>query len=197
MILNGKHKLYGLVLAGGKSRRMGTNKGLMNFHGLSQRHFVAKQMQDTGIKDVYLSLAEKETERYPVLVDQYPGKGPLGAILTAFAYAPDAFWMVMACDLPLISTRSLKSLIENLDAGDDMICLTDIAQQPQPTASIWAPSSLPAIRREFFDGKGSLFTAMKSLSVRYITPDTPEELLNMNTPEDREKVIQLLKNQKN
>ena len=62
--------------------------------------------------EVYISLRQDQEaemhEGYKTLTDSYTGIGPYGAILSAFKFQPDAAWLVVACDLPLLNVDTLK-----------------------------------------------------------------------------------------
>ncbi|MBI1192735.1 MAG: NTP transferase domain-containing protein [Bacteroidetes bacterium] len=109
--------LFGLVLAGGFSRRMGRDKGLMPIGPLPAReHF--RHLLLTGCDQVWLSLRPEQCASIPpnaairphVLPDLFPGEGPLGALYSAFAFRPDADWFVLPCDLPNMHAALIQEL---------------------------------------------------------------------------------------
>ena len=75
--------LYGLVLAGGKSLRMGTDKSLLNYHGKSQRE-VMFDMLSGYCSVVYLSVNQNQNTYLPHIIDETEAAGPLGGIVSAF-----------------------------------------------------------------------------------------------------------------
>src|ERR1700734_1470106 len=109
--------LNGMVLAGGKSIRMGRDKSAITWHGKEQQYHLADLLKTYCI-DVLISRRESHPAikpQYKRLVDSYTGIGPYGAILSAFKLQPEYAWLVVACDLPLIDNRVLDYLIENRD----------------------------------------------------------------------------------
>ncbi|MEZ4985560.1 MAG: NTP transferase domain-containing protein [Saprospiraceae bacterium] len=107
--------LYGLVLAGGKSQRMGIDKGSIAYRGqLPQREYVAQLMR-TACKEVFYSIRPGQ-ENAPdglCIEDTFAGLGPYGAILSAFREYPDVAWLVIACDLPFLDENTLQQLTAN------------------------------------------------------------------------------------
>ncbi|MDQ2753583.1 MAG: NTP transferase domain-containing protein, partial [Bacteroidota bacterium] len=95
--------LNGLVLAGGKSSRMGHDKGMIKWHSKEQQYYIADLMKNI-CNEVYISCqpGQQIQEGYVALADTFTGLGPFGAILSAFREKPDVAWMVIACDLPLL-----------------------------------------------------------------------------------------------
>jgi molybdopterin-guanine dinucleotide biosynthesis protein A len=88
---------YGLVLAGGQSLRMGSDKALMQYHTENQLLRTAALLQP------YCREEQAETYRpygIPLITDTYLGSGPSGGLLSAQQIRPEAAWVVAACDLP-------------------------------------------------------------------------------------------------
>jgi molybdenum cofactor guanylyltransferase len=107
-------RLNGLVLAGGKSERMGKDKGKIDYHGMPQREFLY-QILESLTENTFMSCRPDQVEEfdsaYKTLPDSISGLGPFGAIISAFREFPNHAWLVVACDLPLINRLSLLQLI--------------------------------------------------------------------------------------
>lgn len=107
-----KSPLFGLLLAGGRSTRMGRNKASMviGADGLNQGQRAVQGLLPVCQK-VFLSLRDAQTapegcEHLEIVRDNPSISGPLAGILAAFEREPDAAWLVMACDLPFVTPRS-------------------------------------------------------------------------------------------
>ncbi|WP_458121061.1 molybdenum cofactor guanylyltransferase [Paenibacillus sp. Z6-24] len=104
----------GIILAGGQSRRMGTDKALLK---IGERSVIERVAAALGSCVPQLCLASAEDRSYeflqlPIAADRFPGQGPLSG-LYAGMNALDAQWYVLsACDLPFASTRLLEMLLE-------------------------------------------------------------------------------------
>jgi molybdopterin-guanine dinucleotide biosynthesis protein A len=182
--------LYGLVLAGGRSVRMGQDKGAMTWHGKEQRYFMADMLQ-TFCDSVYISCRPDQLSdidaSYHAIVDNVDGAGPIVAILSAFQQFPAVAWLVVACDLPLLSNVSLLQLT----SGRELAAMATTFSSPfdglpEPLITIWEPDAYPFLQSHFSEGfkcprKALIRNAEK---VRLLTPVSPHELLNTNTPED-------------
>lgn len=145
-----KTKLYGLVLAGGKSRRMGRDKGLMTYHGKPQVQVVADLLSDLT-DGVFLSCREDQyTESeflgLPRLVDSAEAAGPLAGILAGFDHAPDAAWLVVACDLPLLDKTILKEVIAQRSETADVVAYRSAYDDlPEPLCAVYEPGFRPVL----------------------------------------------------
>ena len=141
--------LLGLVLAGGKSLRMGSDKGALDYHGKPQREYEADLL--SGLCDeVYLSFNEKQEDanssQYSSIKDTFTGLGPYGAILSAFRERPNNAWLTIACDLPLLNQTSLEMLVQQRNPSKLATCYHNPDTQfPEPLITIWEPRAYPVL----------------------------------------------------
>lgn len=111
--------LYGLVLAGGRSTRMRSDKALLVYHGRNQAAHTL-DLLSTHCRPVFLSCRSDQAgleglADLPQLHDTWFDMGPLGGILTAMDAYPQAAWLVAACDLPYLDKPALDSLVAGRD----------------------------------------------------------------------------------
>ncbi len=193
-------ELYGLILAGGKSLRMGHDKSVIEWHGKEQRYYVADMLRGV-CSDVFISCRKEQQgeidTHYKTLPDTVVGSGPLIAILSAFKAHPNVAWLVVACDLPLLDLSTLKYLIDNRVTSSIATTFSSpFDGLPEPLITIWEPASHDALLAHVADGfscprKGLIRNESR---VRILTPPNPDALLNANTPEEAEKVRVILSN---
>ncbi len=181
--------LKGLVLAGGRSSRMGQDKGLMAWHGRPQRLHAAALLEGLGIP-AYISCRPDqvpELKGYRLVVDRLPDAGPLGALYSAFCEYPQAAWLVIACDMPLVDEEALKTLLDQrcptcggtayrAPAFDD--------GSPDPLLAIWEPAAFEVVRQRLEQGPRCARKALLAAQPRLLEPLRPEVLLNVNTPSE-------------
>jgi len=194
-----KPALNGLVLAGGKSLRMGFDKGTVNWHGKEQRYYMADILKPL-CAEVFISRSSEQQEinaEYAAITDTFVNLGPYGAILSAFREQPDRAWLVVACDLPLLDTGTLKYLIANRDTSALATAFqSGINEFPEPLITIWEPKSYPVLLSFLAQGyscprKVLINTEPKLLKVPY-----QKALTNVNTPEELEKIRHILSQKK-
>lgn len=198
MILN-VAKLNGVVLAGGKSLRMGQDKGTIAWHGMPQREYVA-ELLSKFCETTYISCRDEQqivNSSYPILPDSYIGMGPYGAILSAFAKEPGSAWLVVACDLPLLGEKTLQQLIDNRHpAAIATTFESPYDGLPEPLITIWEPKAFPYLLSLADEGyKCPRKALIKSDNVRIIKAEYPGALMNTNTPEDATAVREILQKQ--
>ncbi|WP_461451921.1 NTP transferase domain-containing protein [Mucilaginibacter sp.] len=191
-----KPVLNGLVLAGGKSTRMGYDKGSVNWHGKQQRYHMA-DMLSSLCNEVFISCRsgqEDTNTQYPTLEDTFTGLGPYGAILSAFREKPDCSWLVVACDLPLLDEKTLQYLVDNRNPSKLATTFGNGYEGfPEPLITIWEPKSYAVLLSFLAQGYSCPRKVLINTDPQLlIAPDT-NALLNVNTPEELEKVKSILK----
>ncbi|WP_202800252.1 NTP transferase domain-containing protein [Pontibacter sp. BAB1700] len=195
-MLQAKPKLNGLVLAGGKSLRMGQDKGAMAWHGKEQRYHMADLLGEL-CEQVYISCrTEQQAEldvNYSTLTDTFIGLGPYGAILSAFRKDPDAAWLVVACDLPLLDPATLKHLVEHRNTSANATTYASPQDGfPEPLIAIWEPKSYQVLLSFLAQGYTCPRKVLRNCEIHLIESANADALLNVNTPEELEQVQLLL-----
>ncbi|MFQ3597484.1 MAG: NTP transferase domain-containing protein [Chloroherpetonaceae bacterium] len=180
--------LYGLVLAGGKSTRMGRDKGSIHYHGVSQRVFASRLLSEF-CDAVFVScrqeqVATLEPELQP-LVDAFENLGPTSGILTALHFKPDTAWLVIACDLPFLSHESLRRLVEARDASKVATAYQNPDDHlPEPLIAIYEPQSRAGLMAAVESGKNCPRKFLLNADCKFILPKTPDVIANINTPDE-------------
>lgn len=180
--------LYGLVLAGGKSTRMGRDKGSIHYHGVSQRVFASRLLSEF-CEAVFVSCRQEqvptlEPELQP-LVDSFENLGPTSGILTALHFKPDTAWLVVACDLPFISQESLRALVEARDTSKVATAYHNPDDRlPEPLIAIYEPQSKAGLLSAVESGKNCPRKFLLNAACKLISPQTPDIVANINTPDE-------------
>jgi len=187
-------KIYGLVLAGGKSTRMGKDKGMIPYHGMPQRdylyHLVGRVCTET-----FVSIRPDQKADFPedmqYIVDDDVYRGPYNGLLSAHNKFPEVAWLVLACDLPLIDLASLQELIA---ARDPNVLATAFAQKedplPEPLCAIWEPHALEKSTSYLESGNGTCPRKfLINNETKLVFPRDPNVLLNANSEEEYKEAI--------
>lgn len=175
-----------LILAGGKSTRMGTDKSLLVYHDKPQREFLFELLQKFCDR-VYTScrIDQDIEEKWNPLPDQYEISGPMNGILTAFHHTPDTAWLIVAVDMPYVNADSVQFLINNRDSSKVATCFFNKERQhPEPLFTLWESSAYPLLADFTRKGKVSPKEFLTTHGVHVIHPPDERILLNVNTPED-------------
>lgn len=194
-VANEKPPLYGLVLAGGKSQRMGQDKGTIDYHGKPQRTFMAdvlNEICDQTFLSVRSSKKEQATD-YPFLEDTFYDLGPFGAIASAFRHRPNAAWLVVACDLPLLDLETLDVLVKNRNTSAIATAFNSpVNEFPEPLICIWEPKSYPILLQFLAQGFSCPRKVLINSNVHLLDAPDGQKLMNVNHPEELQQVIELI-----
>lgn len=189
-----KDKLYGLVLSGGKSTRMGKDKGQIAYHGMPQREYLYHLLSKVCEK-TYMSIRKEQEGEIKVgfnsITDQDKYRGPFNGLLSAHSQFPDVAWLVLACDLPLMDAPSLQQLIL---ARDSNKMATTFAQKenplPEPLCAIWEPEALRSSASYLAQGNGTCPRKfLINNEVKLVFPTNPDVLLNANSEDEYKEAL--------
>ena len=189
-------RLRALVLAGGASSRMGTDKARIVY-----RNNETELQRLTGLcvevsAPPSISVRQRSGEddhAYPLVEDRFLGLGPAGAICSAFLTDPDAAWLVLACDLPLLDETTLTTLVEARDPSRYATALRGPDNQwPEPLVAIYEPRAYPRLLQFLSLGYSCPRKLLINTDVKVVDLADGTPLTNANTPEEREQVRELL-----
>jgi molybdopterin-guanine dinucleotide biosynthesis protein A len=199
-----------LILAGGKSRRLGKDKRLLVYKEepliLRTYRFARRITQE-----IYVLISTKEDEGVlsqvlgdvPFILDSSPGSGPLGALAGAFSVIPGDHESVLliSADYPLLTGEFLlrmKGFLEEEKTKPDVL-VPLFEDTPQVTCAFYRRSIAGSLQRAFEEGELSLrrWVENREKGVRYIKEETWHEwgshsvFFNLNTPQDYERLMNI------
>ena len=180
-----------VILAGGKSSRMGSNKALLDFGGRPLIQVIADRIR--SITDQIL-ISSNDPSRYeflnfPVIPDRYRGHGPLAGLHAAMLWNTCALYIILACDLPNLQAPFLRRLTSLVKGYDAAIPRTRDGLA-HPLCAVYRRTCLPAVESSLLRGANKMIEILQqsSLSIRWVEPEEGRfedvELANINTPED-------------
>ena len=175
----------GVVLAGGASRRMGSDKAVIDVDGVPMASRVAAALAAGGCDPVVCQGGDSDSIAplgLAVFPDSNPGAGPLPAILDALARETGDV-VVCACDLPWLEGAKIARLlgVANRDPAADVVVASD-ASGPH-LAAVWRPHARQVLADLVAVGVRSYRAALEGLHT--VRVDVPSAVLtNVNNPED-------------
>lgn len=185
---NKQASLNGLILAGGKSSRMGTDKGMINWQGKPHQYYLADLLSNF-CNCVYISCRKEQNlaePGYEYIEDIEVDAGPFGGLYSAFNVNPEAAWLVVACDFPLLDLQTIRYLIDHRNPNVLATAYqNDSDLLPEPLLTIWEPMAFPILKLALHERKTSLRHLLIDNSTELIRAENPALLLNVNTKEDR------------
>lgn len=190
-------KPLGVVLCGGESRRMGIDKSLINYHGITQREHV-KKLLGPSCSPVVMSVGNNEGEGEEAFPDlpEYAGNGPLSGLLSLHQLFPEKSILLIGCDYPLILQSHLRALIPEDQSAFDAVCYVSGASlRPEPLLAWYSAAFCDRIRKEFENkGSNSLRQFLEQARIHTLNMDKPIHLTSVDRPEDVSRVRQIIQN---
>lgn len=183
--------VHGLVLAGGKSRRMGADKALLMQDGESQlSRSVALLLRH--LPRVYVSVrrdqaADAERSKFEQIADRYDDIGPIAGILSALDSNPTVSWLVLACDLPNVDDDTIAALLDAHTGEHNFTAYRSTHDGlPEPLCAIFGLNSRPVVEGFVADGVVCPRKMLIRSDTMLLDQTNPMSLDNMNSPEDLE-----------
>lgn len=173
------------ILAGGASRRMGSDKALLLWRGKPLLQHTAELLQQSaGNCTIVAPAGRYESYGYPILVDQWPGEGPLGGILTALEQSTTDCNLIVAVDMPDLQAALLTALLDAARASGRTV----VPSHPggiEPLCAVYQRAALPGLRSFFERGGRRVKDALREIETEPFYVEM-EILTSVNTPEQWE-----------
>lgn len=181
--------LYGLVLAGGRSRRMQRDKAGLEYDGRAQLAR-AVELLTPLVSRCFVSVRgdqqdDPQRAAYATIADRLGELGPIGGIHAAQQEHPQAAWLVLACDLPFLDAATLQQLIA-ARAPQRLASAFRSSHdgKPEPLCAIYEPASAPAIAAGIAAGNKCPRSFLAQADALLLDLHSPAALDNINTPEE-------------
>ena len=188
----GRDECAGAILAGGLGRRLGgLDKARLSVGG---RRIVDRQLAALHALTDHVVLVARDPPRYadlatPVVADAVPGAGPLGGLYTALAWAPTPLVVVVACDMPFVTTALLAELAAL--ARDADAAVPRSGGRWHPLCAAYASRCAPLARAALDAGRLTVVDWLRTLRVVEVDDTVFDRhggaarvLLNVNTQAD-------------
>ena len=180
-----------IILAGGKSSRMGEDKGLMHFKDqMLVEYVIGAAKKITG--NIIIVTANPSYQQFgcPCVPDEYSDKGPLGGIFTGLMHSSTKKNLLLGCDMPFLSERLLSELTGA--AGEEDVLLTEHQGMAEPLCSVYDKQCTAHIRLLLEQNQLKITDALAGLKTRMISFDREvwfrgNEFANINSIEELNK----------
>ena len=197
-----------VILAGGKSSRMGTDKALLELDGKTFIKQISEELKWFEEKIIaHGNTRELSDTNWTMISDIYPNHGPLGGIHAALSVCQSDALFVATCDMPLLKSSLAYKLCNIMRELEVMSLTVDGAVSEQvmydavisvgedgkihPLCGVYRKSILPILEEQLLLERNKVMELLKKLHVKYVTIDSSmgeQQLLNINTPQDYEKL---------
>lgn len=186
--------ITGVILVGGKSRRMGKDKAFLKVEGTSFFERILNVFRESFNQVVLAGDREERFADYglPVFQDIYPGSS-LGGLYTGLYNAETKYIFVSSCDLPFPNLEVLRYLCSLKDGFDAVVPSTIYGYEP--LFALYSKSCLEPIRTSLYSGECCAYAYYPKVRVRYVPTEelslfdlSGRAFMNINTPEEFAKI---------
>ena len=185
-----------LIMAGGEGSRLGMDKAFIHYYGEPQVLHLHKMLKSL-VLEVYISCRRDQQEKFqnicPLVFDREPSIGPIGGVLAAMVTHTDHDWLVMACDMPMVSVQTLQNLLDHQGPERVITYKSEKKSFPEVLLTIYRKELLSTFQQAAESKSYSLQNVLKSVDTLFLSPDSEQELINVNTIEDLNRVNNLIK----
>jgi len=187
-------EVTGVILVGGKSRRMGVDKAFLEIEGTPLFERVLRVFTDIFARTILIGSQRERFARYGLSCypDMYPGSA-LGGLYTGLMHAETPYIFVSACDVPFPSGAVARHLVSLRDGFDAVVAKG--ADGFEPLFAVYASSCREPMRRLLEKDNFCIFDFYPEMNVRYVATEELARLdgaartfLNLNTPEEFDRV---------
>jgi molybdopterin-guanine dinucleotide biosynthesis protein A len=180
-----KTNITGIILAGGKSSRMGSDKGSLILNGMSFLSLIIDVMKPL-VNDIIIVSNNTEYDQYGYkrVDDIIENAGPVAGLYSGLFHSITKHNLVLSCDVPLIKTAILNKLIENFDDKFDIVQIQS-QNKTMPLIALYKKQCLNTFLRLLQNDERRLRFAVKQLKTKTIILDAEldEFVYNINTTE--------------
>ncbi|MFL0088634.1 NTP transferase domain-containing protein [Tenacibaculum maritimum] len=172
----------GLILTGGKSTRMGTDKSTLDYHGKPQKKHLKELLESKNLETFY-SVREISNNTNEIH-DTFLNLGPFGGICAAFQKDPNSAWLVLATDLPFVSHDLVELLLKERDPSKIATTVKGKNKDfPEPLITIYEPKAYIKLLEYLTQGYSCPRKMLINTDVKIIEVDD-YLIRNVNTPQE-------------
>jgi molybdopterin-guanine dinucleotide biosynthesis protein A len=191
--------MTGIILAGGKSQRMGKNKAFIDSGGVPLFERVYRIVREIFSEIIIVTNDVLPFEKYEAVLrkDIMLGKGALGGLFTGLFHSSNSYAFCFACDMPFLNPRLIKYMREGSDKYDAIVPKTHDGLHP--LHAIYSKICLNPIRQLLDRNDLKIVNFFDQVKVRYIEEMEIREfdphmrsIINVNTEEEMEAVRNIL-----
>jgi len=176
--------VQGVVLAGGKSSRMGKDKTELNYHGKSQLEHTVFLLEDSLLNTFVSVATDQQLENFETIQDKFVDLGSFGAVCSAFQHDPNKAWLVLATDLPFVDNNLIKLLLKHRNPQKIATAIKGRSKQfVEPLIAIYEPKAYPVLLSYLAQGYSCPRKVLINSDVEIVEVDD-DLIRNINTPEE-------------
>ncbi|WP_406683487.1 molybdenum cofactor guanylyltransferase [Seonamhaeicola sp. MEBiC1930] len=181
-----KKDITGIILAGGKSSRMGSDKGFIKLKHKSFVEYSIKALKSL-VNDILIvsDNADYDFFGYKRIEDKIKGAGPVAGIYSGLNASETENNLILSCDIPLIKTSILKKLIDNTDDDSEIIQIESNGKT-MPLIALYKKQCAPRFLEALHNDERRLRRVINTMKTKNVvlTAEEQDTTMNVNTKEE-------------
>ena len=174
-----------IILAGGQSSRMGTDKAFLQIHGQTFLNIQKQKLQVLGMTDILISGSKAN-----MIPDIFPGHGPLGGIYSCLLKAKNPDCLVISVDNPLVPKEFLTLLLESHNSAAAPITILQHGTRMEPLIGVYSKEILPQLKHTILINQNRVMRFLQTSGYQcVICKDESIAFTNCNTKKDYQRMI--------
>ncbi len=183
------NRVSAILLAGGLSSRMGTDKALLSFQGMTLLDWQIKKLKELGIEDIMLSGRNVDTEKARCVLDEFPRCGPLGGIYACLKKSQCPSCLVISVDVPLVPKQVLCDLIEAHQSSQAKITILTHGSKWEPLIGVYDSALWRDAEPILHNNNTAVRQLLQAVGFQTFSFSGDDSLFcNCNTPQDYERL---------
>jgi formate dehydrogenase assembly factor FdhD/molybdopterin-guanine dinucleotide biosynthesis protein A len=180
-----------LLLAGGKSARMGTGKAELMYEGKTFLQHMLDKADALGITKFYLSGFSAPRPDVQTVWDHYPDRGPLGGIHACMQVIDTPYCLILPVDAPTLPVDILEALLSRHEnREDEKVLIWEHGVRQEPLIAVYPTAMADTIENLIRDHAAPVFRAIDTWGYTAFRKELDQERpLNINTPELYKKLL--------
>lgn len=179
-------KVTAFILAGGKSSRMGEDKGLLMLNGKPMISYLITTLQQS-FETIKIIANNNDYNQFGVEVipDSIKNKGPLGGVFTALKSTSASYNVILSCDTPFVTKKTIESLLTH----SSQVNLISHKGKVEPLIGVYHKNCLPKVEEFLTQNNLKMMSLIDALNTKIMEINSykENEFYNFNTKEDIEK----------
>lgn len=189
-----------IILAGGKSSRMGEDKALLEYEG---KHFIERIAEELSFLDEKIIARGNNGEltgitdsNWKIIPDIYPDHGPMGGMHAALKECESDMMFVVTCDMPLITAELARKICNEMSdtiesKNYDAVIAVSTDGRYHPLCGVYKKELYKSMEEHLKQDNNRMMEVLKKCRLKYFNLDEEEskQLMNVNTREEYGKII--------
>lgn len=186
-----------VILAGGKSSRMGEDKALLEYDG---QIFIKKIADELSFFDEKIiargnncALTDMENDSWKIISDEYPEHGPIGGLHASLKSCESEAMFCVSCDIPFVKGELAQKMSNAMNDDFDAVIAVTADGKFHPLCGVYRKELYHLMKEHILQDNNRMMAVLRKVRVKYVNLEevTSKQLMNVNTKEEYDKLKKL------